>query len=155
MRQMRVAIGADHAGFPLKQELVQILADEGYETLDLGTHSTDPVDYPDQAEAVGRAVVAGDADRGIIVCGSGAGAAIAANKLRGIRCAQLQDTYTAHQSVEHDDVNVAALGARVIGIELAREIVKAFLGARFSGEERHLRRLGKVKALEEQGTGPD
>ncbi|HVL82575.1 MAG TPA: ribose 5-phosphate isomerase B [Actinomycetota bacterium] len=145
---MRVAIGSDHAGFPLKQELLEIVASLGHEPLDLGTHSTDPVDYPDQAEAVARAVLDGEADRGIIVCGSGAGAAIAANKLPGIRCAQLQDTYTAHQSVEHDDVNVAALGARVVGVELAREMVAAFLRARFSGEERHVRRLDKVRALE-------
>lgn len=145
---MRVAIGADHAGFELKEELLTILRAEGHEPIDLGTHSTDPVDYPDQAAAVAGAVVQGTADRGLIVCGSGAGASIAANKVPGVRCAQLQDTYTARQCVEHDDVNVGALGARVVGIELARELITAFLGARFSGEERHVRRLDKIKALE-------
>jgi RpiB/LacA/LacB family sugar-phosphate isomerase len=145
---MRIAVGADHAGFALKQELITILRDEGHEPIDLGTHSTDPVDYPDQAADVAHAVMEGRADRGLIVCGSGAGAAIAANKVPGIRCAQLQDTYTARQCVEHDDVNVGSLGARVVGIELARELVRTFLAARFSGEERHVRRLDKIKALE-------
>ena len=150
---MRVAIGADHAGYRLKDVLIGRLAQQGYAVIDLGTHTDDPVDYPDYAYAVGRAVLEGRADRGIVVCGSGAGAAVAANKLRGIRCALAHDTYTAHQSVEHDDVNVLALGSRVVGEELASEIVGAFLAARFSGEERHLRRLGKIRAIEEGGDG--
>ncbi len=147
---MRVAIGADHAGFDLKDEMVARLSDAGYSVTDLGTHSTDPVDYPDFAAAVGRAVTEGLADRGIIVCGSGAGASVAANKLAGIRCAVAHDTYSAHQVVEHDDVNVLALGSRVVGSELAWELVTAFLEATFTGEDRHRRRLAKVKALEEQ-----
>ncbi len=146
---MRVAIGSDHAGYELKQVLAARLADAGHAVTDLGTHSTESVDYPDYAAAVGRAVVAGKADRGVIVCGSGAGAAIAANKLDGVRCAQAHDTYTAHQSVEHDDANVVAVGSRVIGEELAWDVVEEFLGAQFTGEARHRRRLAKVKALEE------
>ena len=112
---MRVAIGADHAGFQLKEDLAKLLADQGYAMLDMGTHSEAPVDYPDYAAAVGRAVREGRADRGVLVCGSGAGAAIAANKLKGVRAALAHDTYTAHQAVEHDDANVIALGSRVIG----------------------------------------
>jgi RpiB/LacA/LacB family sugar-phosphate isomerase len=150
---MRVAIGADHAGYRLKDVLVGRLADQGFAIIDLGTHSDDPVDYPDFAYAVGRAVLDGRADRGIVICGSGAGAAVAANKLRGIRCALAHDVYTAHQSVEHDDVNLLALGSRVVGEELAAEIVGTFLRARFSGEERHRRRLGKVIAIEEGKDG--
>ncbi len=146
---MRVAIGSDHAGYQLKQALAARLADAGHAVTDLGTHSTESVDYPDYAAAVGRAVVGGKADRGVIVCGSGAGAAIAANKLDGIRCAQAHDTYTAHQSVEHDDVNVVALGSRVIGEELAWDVVEEFLAAEFTAEARHRRRLAKVQALEE------
>lgn len=146
---MRVAIGSDHAGYELKKALATRLADAGHAVTDLGTHSTESVDYPDYAAAVGRAVVGGKADRGVIVCGSGAGAAIAANKLDGIRCAQAHDTYTAHQSVEHDDVNVVALGSRVIGEELAWDVVEEFLAAEFTGEARHRRRLAKVQALEE------
>ena len=145
---MRVAIGADHAGYELKEQLKLIIADTGHSVLDLGTDSTESVDYPDFSAAVGRAVIAGRADRGIVVCGSGAGAAIAANKLDGIRCAQAADTYTAHQAVEHDDVNVLALAARVTGIALAEEIVHAYLGAKFIQEERFIRRLNKVLELE-------
>jgi RpiB/LacA/LacB family sugar-phosphate isomerase len=145
---VKIAIGADHAGFPLKTELAERIAAAGHALVDLGTHDTDPVDYPDYAAAVGRAVVGGRAERGIIVCGSGAGAAIAANKIKGVRCALTHDTYSAHQSVEHDDANVIALGARVIGAEVAAEIVVAFLGASFTGEERHVRRRDKVIALE-------
>jgi RpiB/LacA/LacB family sugar-phosphate isomerase len=147
---VRVAIGSDHAGFELKEQLKQRLADRGVAVIDLGTASTDPVDYPDYSAAVGRAVTSGQADRGIVVCGSGAGAAIAANKLTGIRAAMATDTYTAHQAVEHDDVNVLALGSRVIGIELGWELVTTFLDARFSNEARHLRRLEKVAELERQ-----
>ena len=145
---MRIAIGADHAGFELKEELTQIIADSGHAVLDLGTDSTESVDYPDYSAAVGRAVLAGRADRGIVVCGSGAGAAIAANKLDGIRCAQAGDTYTAHQAVEHDDINVLALAARVTGGAVAEEIVKSYLDAEFIREERYVRRLNKVLELE-------
>lgn len=145
---MRVIIGADHAGFSLKQELVTHLESEGHLVLDVGTDSTEPVDYPDFAAAVSRAVVSGEGERGIIVCGSGAGASIAANKITGARSAVVHDHYTAHQSVEHDDMNVLALGARVIGVTTATDIVDAFLGARFSAEERHVRRLRKVVELD-------
>lgn len=149
---MRIAIGADHAGFELKEQLKQRIADTGHAVLDLGTDSTESVDYPDYAAAVGRAIVAGRADRGIVVCGSGAGAAIAANKLDGIRCAQAADTYTAHQAVEHDDINVLALAARVTGIAVAEEIVDAYLGAEFITDERFVRRLNKVLELERTRT---
>jgi ribose 5-phosphate isomerase B len=145
---MRIAIGADHAGFELKEELKQRIADSGHSVLDLGTDSTASVDYPDFSAAVGRAILAGRADRGIVVCGSGAGAAIAANKLDGIRCAQATDTYTAHQAVEHDDINVLALAARVTGVAVAEEIVDAYLGAEFMTDERFVRRLNKVLEIE-------
>lgn len=148
---MRTGIAADHAGFPLKAEIIDIVAAHGDEAVDLGTHSTDPVDYPDYAEKLGRAIQAGQIDRGILLCGSGVGAAVAANKLKGIRAGLCHDTYSAHQSVEHDNVNVLAMGARVIGPELAREVVKAYLGAEFSGEARHLRRLAKIDELERTG----
>lgn len=147
---MRVAIGADHAGYELKQLLAQRLAEAGHSVTDLGTHSDDPVDYPDYAAAVGRAVAAGKADRGILVCGSGAGVAVAANKLNGVRCTLAHDTYTARQAVEHDDVNAIAVGARVIGVELAWDVAQAFLRAEFSKERRHVRRLKKVKELEQE-----
>jgi ribose 5-phosphate isomerase B len=150
---MRVAISADHAGFLLKQELVARLSQMGYQVTDLGTHSDAPVDYPDSAEAVARTLQAGSCDRGLLVCGSGAGVSIAANKFPGIRAAVCHDTYTAHQAVEHDDMNVLCIGARVIGSALALEIVKAFLGATFSGEERHQRRLNKVLKFEAEGFG--
>ena len=145
---MRIAIGSDHAGFDLKEEMEEFLQSLGHEVLDLGTHSTDSVDYPDFAEAVGVAVLEGRAERGVLICGSGVGASVAANKLPGIRAGVSHDTYSAHQGVEHDDVNVLVMGARIIGIEVAKEIVQAFLGAEFSNDERHQRRLGKVKALE-------
>lgn len=145
---VRVAVASDHAGFALKQALVERLGEAGHAVSDLGTDSEEPVDYPDYAAAVGRAVQEGKAERAILVCGSGAGAAIAANKLRGIRAAMVADSYTAHQCVEHDDANVMALASRVIGKELAWELVTVFLAARFSGEERHVRRLDKVKAME-------
>jgi ribose 5-phosphate isomerase B len=145
---MRIAIGSDHAGYELKKHLALRLSDAGVTVFDLGTHSDAPVDYPDFSAAVGRAVVDGRADRGIVVCGSGAGACVAANKVRGIRAAMAHDTYTAHQAVEHDDVNVLCLGSRVIGPAYADEIVDAFIGANFTHEERHERRLAKVKALE-------
>ena len=148
---MRVAVGADHGGFALKGRLTDALREAGHEVVDLGTHSAEPVDYPDYARAVGRAVLDGRAQRGVLICGSGAGAAIAANKMHGIRAALAHDTYTARQMVEHDDVNVCCLGARVVGPELAAEIVTVFVSARFSGEERHVRRLRKVSAIEEEG----
>jgi len=147
---MRVAVGADHAGFSLKQDLVTYLKGLKREVLDLGTNSADPVDYPDFAEAVGRAIVEGDAERGLLVCGSGVGASVAANKIPGIRAGLCHDTYSARQGVEHDDMNVLVLGARVIGPELARELVRVYIEATFSGEERHRRRLGKIKALEQR-----
>jgi ribose 5-phosphate isomerase B len=145
---MRIALGSDHAGYDLKQHIGSMLADSGVTVIDLGTHSTDPVDYPDFAAAVARSVTDGRADRGIIICGSGAGACVAANKVRGIRAATAHDTYTAHQAVEHDDVNVLCLGSRVIGQNVAEELVRTFIAAEFSHEERHVRRLNKVKALE-------
>jgi RpiB/LacA/LacB family sugar-phosphate isomerase len=148
---MRVAVGADHAGFSLKRDLVTYLKSLKHEVLDLGTNSKDPVDYPDYAAAVGRAIVEGDAERGLLVCGSGVGASVAANKIPGIRAGLCHDTYSARQGVEHDDMNVLVLGARVIGAELARELVRAYLAAKFSGEERHRRRLEKVRRLEMQG----
>lgn len=141
-------IGSDHAGFELKEQLLAHLKEEGHLVIDVGTDSTEPVDYPDYAAAVGRAVVSGEGERGIIVCGSGAGASIAANKITGIRAAVVHDHYTAHQAVEHDDMNVLAIGGRVIGVNTATEIVDTFLGARFSGEERHSRRLRKVVELD-------
>lgn len=146
-----IACGFDHAGFALKATILDALAQAGHETLDLGTESTEPIDYPDKALAVARAVVAGDADRGVIVCGSGAGVSVAATKVSGIRAATVHDTYTAHQGVEHDDLNVLCLGARVVGPALATEIVLAYAGAAFSGEERHRRRLDKVDDIERDG----
>jgi ribose 5-phosphate isomerase B len=146
---MRVAVGTDHAGFPLKQRVLETVRALGHEALDLGTTSTEPVDYPDIARAVGEAIQQGRAERGVLVCGSGVGAAVSASKLRGIRSAVCHDTYSAHQGVEHDDMNVLALGSRVIGAEVALELVSAFLKASFSGEERHVRRLRKVAALEQ------
>jgi len=145
---MRVAIGADHAGFEMKRDLAGCLARAGHEVLDLGTHSSAPVDYPDISEAVSQAVRNGQADRGIVVCGSGAGAAIAACKFPGIRASVCHDTYSARQAVEHDDLNVLCLGSRVIGPALARTLVDAFLAATFSGEERHMNRLAKVDKIE-------
>jgi RpiB/LacA/LacB family sugar-phosphate isomerase len=145
---MRIAIGSDHAGFDLKEGLLDDLRRLGHQVIDLGTHSTEPVDYPDFAEAVGRALLTGEAERGILLCGSGVGASVAANKLPGIRAGLCHDSYSAHQGVEHDDMNLLVLGARVIGPALASELVHIFLKAAFSGEERHRRRLEKVTALE-------
>src|SRR5947199_4120226 len=147
---MRVAIGADHAGFALKQLIGGDLRDLGHEVIDLGTDSMDPVDYPDYAEAVGKVILDGKADRGVLVCGSGVGASVAANKLPGIRAALCHDTYSARQGVEHDDMNSLVLGGRVIASELARELVHAYLAAVFTKEERHRRRLEKIKALEKR-----
>ena len=145
---MRLALSSDHAGYELKRDLAAILGQKGHAVLDLGTHSTAPCDYPDAAESVAQALRNGDAERGIIVCGSGAGVSIAANKFPGIRAAVCHDTYTAHQAVEHDDMNVLCIGSRVIGSALAQDVVASFLGATFSGESRHLRRLEKINAFE-------
>jgi ribose 5-phosphate isomerase B len=147
---MRIALSADHAGYLLKNELAARLTQQGHEVLDLGTHSAAPVDYPDAAQAIASALAGGQADRGIVVCGSGAGASIAANKFPGIRAAVCHDTYTAHQAVEHDDMNVLCLGARVVGSALALDLATTFLDARFSGEERHRRRLDKIRAFEQR-----
>jgi RpiB/LacA/LacB family sugar-phosphate isomerase len=147
---MKIAVGADHAGFALKQELAQRLREQGHEVEDIGTHSTAAVDYPDFAEAVALAVREGRAERGLLVCGSGVGAAVAANKVPGVRAAICHDVYSAHQGVEHDDMNVLVLGGRVIGPALAHELVQAFLAARYTAEERHARRLAKVLAIEKR-----
>jgi ribose 5-phosphate isomerase B len=147
---MKIALSADHAGVDMKRDLAGKLNRAGHEVLDLGTHSDAPVDYPDCAEAVATAVRERRAERGVIVCGSGAGVSIAATKFPGIRAAVVHDCYTAHQAVEHDDMNVLCLGARVIGAALAWDIVTAFLEARFSGEERHARRLAKINGIEQR-----
>jgi RpiB/LacA/LacB family sugar-phosphate isomerase len=148
---MRIAIGADHAGYELKQTIAELVRSLGHEVLDLGADSANNADdYPDFAEAVGLAVIEQRSDRGLLICGSGVGASVAANKLPDIRAALCHDTYSAHQGVEHDDMNILVLGSRIIGVELARELVRAFLGARFSKEERHERRLAKVKAIEKR-----
>ena len=146
---MRVAVGADHAGLSIKNVVREFLVARGYQVEDVGTHTTDPVDYPDYAALVARAIVDGGCERGVLVCGSGVGASVAANKHRGIRAGLCHDTYSAHQGVEHDDMNVLVLGGRVIGEALARDLVLAFISASFSNEERHRRRLAKVRTLEE------
>jgi ribose 5-phosphate isomerase B len=145
---MRIVIGCDHAGFELKQNLAPYIGALGQQVIDVGTDSTAPVDYPDFAEKIGQAIREGRADRGVLICGSGVGASVAANKIPGIRAGLCHDTYSAHQGVEHDDMNVLVFGARVIGPELARELVRAYLAASFSHEERHNRRVAKVKAIE-------
>jgi len=151
---MRIALGSDHAGFQLKDNILTFLRGLGHEVLDLGTHDASPVDYPDYAEKVAGAILDGRAERGILICGSGVGASVAANKIPGIFAGLCHDSYSARQGVEHDDVNVLVLGARVIGTELAHELVCAFLNAEFSGEDRHRRRLEKVKALETRYSRP-
>lgn len=148
---MIVACGFDHAGVPLRERLLAVIAEAGHESLDLGTDTTDPVDYPDKALEVGRAVVSGKADRGILVCGSGAGVSVAAGKIKGVYASTIHDTYTAHQGVEHDGMNVLCMGARIIGAALAAEIVEAFLRAEISDEERHARRRAKVLEIERTG----
>jgi RpiB/LacA/LacB family sugar-phosphate isomerase len=145
---MKIALAADHAGFELKEVIAAYLRDRKYDVLDLGTHDTKPVDYPDYAEAVGLALREGRAERGILICGSGVGAAVAANKIPGIRAGLCHDMYSAHQGMEHDDMNVLVFGARVIGHELAKDLVGVYLAATYSKEERHRRRLEKIKALE-------
>ncbi|MFC1979910.1 ribose 5-phosphate isomerase B [Chloroflexota bacterium] len=146
-----IALGTDHGGFELKNKISSWMR-EGYEILDMGAHKLDPADdYPDSAFAVARAVALGKAQRGILICGSGVGSCIAANKIPGVRACLCHDTYSAQQGVEHDDMNILCLGARVVGVELSRVLVTAFLNARFSGEERHRRRLEKILAIEQQG----
>ncbi len=148
---MKIALGTDHGGYHLKQPIVDELKKLGHSVVDCGAKSYDAADdYPDFTLAVGRAIQRGDAERGIIICGSGVGAAIAANKMRGVRASLCHDTYSAHQGVEHDNMNVLCLGARIIGDELAKELVRAFVLAKFSGEERHIRRLNKVLAIEKE-----
>jgi len=149
---VKVAVACDHAGFPLKETVLEAIRAAGHEVVDLGTNSTAPVDYPDMAEKAGRAIQRQEAERGIVLCGSGVGAALAANKMIGVRAGVCHDTYSAHQCVEHDDVNMLALGARIIGVEVAIEVVRAFLAAKFSGEERHLRRVNKILAIERSET---
>jgi ribose 5-phosphate isomerase B len=143
-----VACGFDHAGYVLRDRLLAEIADLGHDVLDFGTDSPEPVDYPDKTLEVGHAVASGEAERGIIVCGSGAGVSVAAGKIRGVRAATIHDHYTAHQGVEHDGVNVLCLGGRVIGVEEMIEIVEAFLSAQISYEERHVRRRAKVDEIE-------
>ncbi len=145
---MKLAIAGDHAGFDLKNLIAADLKKLGHEVLDLGAHDATPSDYPDFARALGKSVATGQAERGILICGSGVGASVAANKITGVRAAICHDTYSGHQGVEHDDMNVLCLGSRVIGQALALEIVRAFVGARFSNEERHARRLRKVLEIE-------
>jgi ribose 5-phosphate isomerase B len=146
---MRITLGCDHAGFLLKVEVAALLKALGHQVHDVGAHNLDPNDdYPDYAEPVAQAVSSGSAERGLLICGSGVGASIVANKVRGVRAAMCHDTYSARQGVEHDDMNVLCLGSRVIGGSLAQELITAFLGARFTGEERHVRRLNKVIAID-------
>jgi len=152
---MRIAIAADHAGFPLNERVIEELREAGHELIDFGTHDGSiPDDYPDYAKQLGEVIQKGDAEIGVLVCGSGVGAAVAANKLIGIRAALCGDTYSAHQSREHDDCNVLCLGARVVGVELALDIVRSFVAARFTGEERHRRRVAKIQALETNRNAP-
>jgi ribose 5-phosphate isomerase B len=148
---MRLAVGSDHAGLPLKEAVIQALRDVGAEGVDLGTFTPDPVDYPDYAAKVAAQIIAGTVDRGVLICGSGVGASIAANKIHGIRAGLCHDTFSAHQGVEHDDMNLLCLGARIIGPALAIEIVHAFVRAHFTNEERHRRRVAKTQRLEDLG----
>ena len=145
---MRVVVGSDHAGFELKVVVAAIVNELGHQLVDVGTHNTESVDYPDYAEAVGNAILENKADRGVLICGSGVGASVAANKMPGIRAGLCHDTYSAHQGVEHDEMNVLVMGGRIIGPELARELVTAYLSAQFTGEDRHRRRLEKIYAIE-------
>jgi ribose 5-phosphate isomerase B len=145
---MRIALGCDHGGFPLKQRITATIEAEGHTIVDCGTDSTCSVDYPDFARLVGTTILQGVADRGVLLCGSGVGISVAANKIPGIRAGVCHDSYSAHQGVEHDDMNVICIGARIVGEELAVELVRLFLNAQFTGEERHVRRLGKVLEIE-------
>ena len=146
---MKIAVAADHGGYPLKTRIIRDLTESGNEVFDLGTNSIDPVDYPDYARAVAEAILQGRAERAILLCGSGAGACVAANKFHGIRAATCHDVFSAHQAVEDDDCNVMCLGARFVGPELALDLVRTYIGAKFSGLERHQRRLAKIKAFEQ------
>jgi len=148
---MRVAVACDHGGFALKDSILAVVRAEGHEPVDLGAFSTESSDYPDFAKKIGRSILSGETERGIFICGSGVGACIAANKIQGIYAGVCHDTYSAHQAVEHDAMNVLCLGARVVGIEVARELAAAFLGAVFSEDERHARRVGKIRQIEETG----
>ena len=151
---MRVAVAFDHRGVKLRERVLEEIVRSGHEPVDLGTDKPEPkIDYPDKAREVGEALMAGDAERGILVCGSGVGASVAASKLAGIRAATCNDTYSAHQGVEHDDMNVLCLGSEVVGPELAAELVRTFLGAKFDGGERYVRRLEKIETMERVGTG--
>ena len=150
---MKLVIGSDHAGFQLKVAIGDLLRSLGHEVLDVGAFNENPSDYPDFAEPVGRAVVEKKAERGLLICGSGVGVSVAANKIPGIRAGMCHDTYSAHQGVEHDDMNILVLGSRVVGVMLAQDLVKSFLGAKFTNEERHVRRLNKVKAIETKYCG--
>lgn len=145
---MRITIGSDHAGFELKRILMDYLRQNGHQLTDVGTYSTEPVDYPDFAEAVALGVLRGDSDRGILICGSGVGASVAANKIPGIRAGLCHDSYSAHQGVEHDNINLLVLGSRIIGPELAKDLCSSFLHAQYTNEERHRRRLAKISAIE-------
>jgi len=145
---MKIVIGSDHAGFALKNAIGDVIRALGHEVLDVGAYNENPSDYPDFAEAVGRAILDGKSERGVLVCGSGVGVSVAANKIPGIRAAVCHDTYSAHQGVEHDDMNVIVFGSRIIGSKLAEDLVRAYLGASFTKEARHVRRLEKVKAIE-------
>lgn len=145
---MLIAIACDHAGFPLKEDVIRVITGMGHQVVDLGTDSTKAVDYPDFAEKLGLAILAGKAERGVLICGSGIGACIAANKIDGIYAGVAHDTYSAAQGVEHDDMNVLCLGARIIGPALVPDLVRAFIDAKFSTEERHRRRVGKTRNLE-------
>src|SRR6516164_9966134 len=147
---MKIVVGSDHAGFKLKNEMAELFRSLGHEVLDVGAFDERPSDYPDFAEALGRAVLDRRSERGVLICGSGVGACVAANKLNGIRAGMCHDTYSAHQGVEHDNINVLVMGSRVVGVKLTEDLVKAFLGATFTKEERHVRRLAKIKALEEK-----
>jgi RpiB/LacA/LacB family sugar-phosphate isomerase len=148
---MRIAVACDHAGFPLKEIVLKTIRELGHEVLDLGTHSTQSVDYPDFTRKLGNAIQNDEAQRGVLICGSGVGACIAANKMRGIYAAICHDTYSAHQGVEHDDMNVLCLGGRIVGPEVVVELVRAFVTAQFSSEPRHLRRVNKIRAIESGG----
>jgi ribose 5-phosphate isomerase B len=145
---MKIVIGSDHAGFQLKVAMGDLLRSLNQEVLDVGAFNENPSDYPDFAEAVGRAILDRKAERGVLICGSGVGASVAANKLTGIRAAVCHDSYSAHQGVEHDDMNVLVLGSRIVGVKLAEDLVKVYLAAKFTNEDRHVRRLAKIKALE-------
>ncbi|HTZ47139.1 MAG TPA: ribose 5-phosphate isomerase B [Verrucomicrobiae bacterium] len=147
---MKIVIGSDHAGFQLKNAMGDLIRSLGHAVLDVGAFNENPSDYPDYAEAVGRAILDGKAERGVLICGSGIGASVAANKLAGIRAGICHDSYSGHQGVEHDNMNVLVMGSRVIGEKLAEDVVRAFLSAKFTNEERHVRRLAKVHALEEK-----